>query len=137
MKRLPYFQSEIKQFPWGRLESEGSFCREIARGRYGVLGGDGFGFWSHKGGPVPHQDGGPWKPTGQSGGYSEIIKDVYAQFYHLDGNDLLEKRHLTDVEGWKHVASWRGSFLSTTAATANGGERLEKGEKGERGERGM
>ncbi|KAH8102056.1 hypothetical protein BXZ70DRAFT_890805 [Cristinia sonorae] len=99
MKRLPETQAITKQFPWGRLETDGSFNRDIARGRFGVLGSDDVGFWSHKGGPVPHQNNGPFKPA--PSGYMASFSRMIEGFDHLDGKDLLKTRHLSDQDGWK------------------------------------
>lgn len=98
MKRVPDVQAIVKQFPWGRVESDGSFNRDIARGRFKVLGGDDTGFWSHKGGPVPHQNSGPFKETA---GYSKDIARMMEDFDHLDGKDLLKAKHLSDEDGWR------------------------------------
>jgi hypothetical protein len=106
MQRLPEFQAIVKQFPWGRLESDGTFNRDIARGRYDVLGSSGMGFWSHKGGPVPHQAPGPeGQHNAALDAYPEPIKRMMRSFYHLDGKDLLQKKHLTDEDGWKLPAA--------------------------------
>ncbi|KAK7472199.1 hypothetical protein VKT23_000321 [Stygiomarasmius scandens] len=101
MTRLPQTQAIVKQFSWGRIESDGTFNRDIARGRFGVLGGDDVGFWSHKGGPVPHQQRGPFSPENTSGGYSAMVARLFTAFDHLDGKDLLKAKHLSDEEGWE------------------------------------
>lgn len=102
MQRLPVTTAILKQFPWGRIESDGSFNNDIARGRFGVLGSSGMGFWSHRGGPVPHQQQGPFVSTLTTpGSYGEQISKMLTGFDHLDGKDLLGKKHLTDEEGWK------------------------------------
>jgi len=102
MQRLDETTRILKQFPWGRLESDGSFNREIARGRYKVLGGTGMGFWSHKGGPVPHQDRGFDPNASKSRTDQEaLIRSMFVGFEHLDGADLLLEKHLSDEEGWK------------------------------------
>lgn len=102
MQKLDETTRIVKQFPWGRLETDGSFSRDIARGRYGVLGGTGTGFWSHKGGPVPHQDGGHDPHASQARLAQEaLMRSMFSGFEHLDGHDLLSERHLSDEEGWK------------------------------------
>ncbi len=75
-------QAITKSFPWGRLESDGSFNFDIARGRFGVLGGSGYGFWSH---------------------HSNFIErsTTVTVSEHLDGEDLLGNSHLSDEVGWK------------------------------------
>lgn len=47
MKRHPYFLPQINQFPWARIESDGTFSHRIFEARLGVYGsGMQFGFWS-------------------------------------------------------------------------------------------
>ncbi|KAJ7899101.1 hypothetical protein B0H13DRAFT_2275615 [Mycena leptocephala] len=41
MLRVPAFTVILRQFPWGRLEKDGAFCFDIARGRFKVLGSKG------------------------------------------------------------------------------------------------
>ncbi|KAJ3887176.1 hypothetical protein GG344DRAFT_56148 [Lentinula edodes] len=102
MQRLPEVQAVLKSFPWGRLESDGTFSSEIARGRFDVLGGSGYGFWSHRGGPIPHQLHGDGAFQIDNVSHSaQFIQTMLRAFDHLDGSDLLKTRHLTDEEGWK------------------------------------
>ncbi|SJL13376.1 uncharacterized protein ARMOST_16818 [Armillaria ostoyae] len=98
MLRLPETQAILTSFPWGRLETDGTFNDSIARGRFDVLGGSNFGFWSHRGGPVPHQNMGE---LGEISPYTAMLKSMLGKFDHLDGKDLLGTKHLTDAEGWK------------------------------------
>jgi hypothetical protein len=106
MLRVPVFTAILRQFPWGRLEKDGAFCFDIARGRFKVLGSKGFGYWSHRGGPIPHL------PTGSAAeehirrqwhanGMGRMMEDMTSAFNYLDGSVLLEAQHLTDREGWK------------------------------------
>jgi hypothetical protein len=45
MEKLPETQAVLKMFPvWGRLEKDGTFSFDLARARFGVLGGIGFGY---------------------------------------------------------------------------------------------
>ncbi|KAL0955321.1 hypothetical protein HGRIS_004205 [Hohenbuehelia grisea] len=47
MGHHPYVRSQLEQFPWGRVEKDGSFSDDIARARFGVLGpGATYGYWS-------------------------------------------------------------------------------------------
>ncbi|TCD60364.1 hypothetical protein EIP91_010311 [Steccherinum ochraceum] len=98
MKRLPDVQAIVQQFPWGRIESDGSFNKDIARGRFNVLGKDNVGFWSHRGGPIPHQDNGPDRRESLKN--SDEMKWL-SIFDHLDGKDLLKSNHLSDEDGWR------------------------------------
>lgn len=103
MERIPVTQAILTQFkPWGRVESDGTFNREVAVGRFSVLGGSNMGFWSHRGGPVPHQNVGPFgAPNNGAGSYTSEIHRMFKSFDHLDGLDLLANKHLTDDSGWK------------------------------------
>lgn len=98
MLRLPSFQSIILSFPWGRLESDGTFNEEIARGRFNVLGGSDFGFWSQRGGPVTHVNQGMNKVNTP---LDAFIKPMLDKLNHMDGKDLLRDAHLMDFQGWK------------------------------------
>ena len=105
MKRLPQTEAVILSFPWGRLEIDGSFSYEAARGRFDVLGGTGYGFWSHRGGPVPHdsdtESGEMWSKVAWERA-TPTMREAAGHFHHLNGYDLLHyDRHLSDEEGWK------------------------------------
>lgn len=97
MLRLPEFQATLKAFTWGRLEADGSFCFDIAKARFNVLGNQGMGYWSTRGGFAPYQN------TPEIGALADPQTLLMAQnFKHLDGYDLLHlKDHLTDKSGWK------------------------------------
>ncbi len=83
MGKLPITQAIVNSFPWGRLESDGSFNFDIARGRFGVLGiSSGYGFWNQLS-----------RFSGRSG--------IAMGSLRLDGEDLFGNRHLSDEEGWK------------------------------------
>ncbi|EJD42597.1 hypothetical protein AURDEDRAFT_105338 [Auricularia subglabra TFB-10046 SS5] len=103
MKRLPDAVAIIKQFPWGRLEKDGTFSLDVARARFDVLGADGYGFWSHRGGPMAHANLGDTNILAMLGNspQAQAMKKLFAQFDHLDGLDLLQKNHLNDAQGWK------------------------------------
>ncbi|KAH9839866.1 uncharacterized protein C8Q71DRAFT_744582 [Rhodofomes roseus] len=96
MERLPETQAILRMFPWGRLESDGTFNFDIARARLDVLGSSGYGYWSHRGGSAPHANVGPMG-LGADPTFGGLLKlDNF-----IDGNDLLKKKHLTDEQGWK------------------------------------
>ncbi|GLB35386.1 putative MYND finger [Lyophyllum shimeji] len=105
-ERLPQTQAIVKSFPCGRLESDGSFNFNIARRRFDVLGVSGYGYWSHRGGLVPHQDLG-MAPDIVSTPYATRCSKIFESFDYLDGKDLLRRRHLSDDEGWKPPSSYR------------------------------
>ncbi|VDB83309.1 unnamed protein product [Peniophora sp. CBMAI 1063] len=92
MLRLPDTQAAIRQFPWGRIEPDGTFNLSVAKARFNVFGGTGMGFWSHRISRSSHQD------ERYLGGESK--KTLGAR--HLDGYDLLQRStHLDDKSGWK------------------------------------
>ncbi|KAJ6583784.1 hypothetical protein B0H10DRAFT_2168122 [Mycena sp. CBHHK59/15] len=102
MLRKPEFSAILLQFPWGRLEKDGTFCVDVARGRFKVLGSEGFGFWSHRGGPVTHLLSGSVEEAIVRGGtHGQIVAEMAKVFNYLDGTALLEPKHLTDRDGWK------------------------------------
>ena len=103
MRLVPEIQSTLQSFPWGRLEHDNTFHEDLARGRFAVLGGTGTGFWSQRGGPVPHSDTGHGELTERQFEMGPPnLREIANLFKHLDGYDLLHrKEHLTDEEGWR------------------------------------
>lgn len=99
MEKLPQTQAITKSFPWGRLESDGTFSFDIARGRFGVLGSSGYGYWSHRGGPAPHSEAAAVNMG--SSPYASQYQKLVQSFEYRDGKDLVGKKHLSDEEGWK------------------------------------
>ncbi|KAJ7498622.1 hypothetical protein FB451DRAFT_1014746, partial [Mycena latifolia] len=102
MLKVPEVEAILRQFPWGRIERDGTFSVDVARGRFNVLGGKGFGFWSHRGGPIAHL------PTGsiveaihKGGSYGKMVEQMAKLYDYLDGSPLLDAKHLTDRDGWK------------------------------------
>ncbi|KAJ6583785.1 hypothetical protein B0H10DRAFT_2096488 [Mycena sp. CBHHK59/15] len=89
MLKVPNVSAILLQFPWGRIEKDGTFNVDVARGRFRVLGGKGFGFWSHRGGPIAHL------LTGS------MVAEMAKVYDYLDGTALLDAKHLTDRDGWK------------------------------------
>ncbi len=89
MEKLHQIQAITKLFPWGRLECDGSFNFDIARGRFRVLGGSGYGYWSHRGGLMPHSaDLGNESSTSP---YANLYGKIAVASDHIDGKDLLER----------------------------------------------
>jgi hypothetical protein len=97
MLLVPEVQAILKQFPWGRIEKDGTFSDDIAKARFKVLGASKIGFWSHRGGPLPHANGGDHALPE----YGEMMQNVVDSFTHMDGLDLLEEKHHSDEDGWK------------------------------------
>lgn len=100
MQRLLKTQNVLKSFPWGRLETNGTFNLDIARGRFSVLGSSGYGYWSHRGGTAPHAVEG-FETGASSAPYAQSLRNSLKNLDHLDGNDLLKPNHLSDEQGWK------------------------------------
>ncbi|VDB92032.1 unnamed protein product [Peniophora sp. CBMAI 1063] len=91
MQRLPRVSAVLKQFPWGRVEENGTFNLKVAKARFGVYGSTGFGFWSHSIGENPHQDM----------RYTFFQRPGETFEDHDNGYDLLHLPfHLTDRQGW-------------------------------------
>ncbi|KZS88091.1 hypothetical protein SISNIDRAFT_480037 [Sistotremastrum niveocremeum HHB9708] len=96
MKRLPYFQSELKQFPWGRLESDGTCNHDLLKARFRVLGsGPKFGYWSLPGGRRPHDE-----TSSQRGIRPGEMRSNYTAGY-VHGEVLLGNKWPSDIEAWK------------------------------------
>jgi hypothetical protein len=95
MEKVPQVQALLKQFPWGRIEKDGTFAEPLVRALYNVLGAEGFGYWSIPRGSNPHlkHASDPPRPAG-----APCIQDTEG-FEH--GYMLLSDRLLTDETGWK------------------------------------
>jgi len=86
MKRLPYFTSQLKQFPWARIESDGTFSHRIFAARLGVYGpGIQFGFWSVPIAPEMHDDD----------------EELPHPKGYIHGEMMLQKEWPTDIDAWK------------------------------------
>ncbi|KAG1867854.1 hypothetical protein DFJ58DRAFT_714335 [Suillus subalutaceus] len=95
MEKVPQVQALLKQFPWGRIETDGTFAEPVVRAYYNVLGAEGFGYWSIPGGSNPHvkHASDPSSPSGA------LRVDDTKGFEH--GYMLLSDKLLTDETGWK------------------------------------
>ncbi|TFY74881.1 hypothetical protein EWM64_g9132 [Hericium alpestre] len=120
MKRLPYFHGELTQFPWGRIESDGTCDHDVIRALFQVLGGvrpagslmliqgigecfgmqsyvpsgPSFGYWSIPGGVRPH-DGLPDLNIGEN------VRGRKSDAKYTHGEVLLGDAWPTDVDAWK------------------------------------
>lgn len=101
MKRLPYFQALTSQFPWARVESDGTTYHPLVAARFNVYGsGLEFGHWSVPGGARAHDEFypnehfakvlAPWKG---------VLTDYKKGYQH--GQVMLETEWPTDVQSWK------------------------------------
>lgn len=96
MLRVPEVQAILKLFPWGKLESDGTFAESLVRAYFGVLGANGYGYWSEAGGSAPHQI----QPNSTMGNHENPLCVDPVESYQ-DGYLLLLDRHLDDKAGWK------------------------------------
>lgn len=94
MEKVPLVQALLKQFPWGRIETDGTFAEPLVRAYYNVLGARGFGYWSTPGGSNPHLQ----HPSHSS--HSGALHIDNEQGYE-HGYMLLSDGMLTDETGWK------------------------------------
>jgi hypothetical protein len=95
MEKVPQVQALLKQFPWGRIETDGTFAEPLVRAYYNVLGAEGFGYWSIPGGSNAHLQ----QPSNASGSSRVLRVDDAKGFEH--GYMLLSNQVLTDETGWK------------------------------------
>lgn len=103
MKKAPGVRAIVAQFPWGRVEKDGSFAAEIARARFDVLGGTDYGFWSQAAGLPPHHTA-HQDPDGLA--FKQKLMAAVAAATALPSNyqhgyQLLTNSLLNDEEGWK------------------------------------
>ncbi|KDQ63825.1 hypothetical protein JAAARDRAFT_119592 [Jaapia argillacea MUCL 33604] len=96
MQKVPMIQNLLTQFPWGRVESDGSFSDDIVRSRFKLLGGKGFGYWSQAGGFQAHlaNASSPQSPAPK-------LPPLAANKDYRHGYPLLDSKHVDDNGGWK------------------------------------
>lgn len=95
MLRVPEVRAILKLFPWGKLESDGTFAESLIRAYFGVLGANGYGYWSEAGGSAPHQ----FQPNIMGNQGSPCCVDPVEGYQ--DGYLLLLDRPLDDKAEWK------------------------------------
>ncbi|KAG8219968.1 hypothetical protein J3R82DRAFT_973 [Butyriboletus roseoflavus] len=94
MLKVPEVRAILKLFPWGKLESDGTFSESLIRAYFGVLGANGYGYWSEAGGSAPHQ----LQPNTLGNQGSPFRVDPVESYQ--DGYLLFLDRHLDDKAGW-------------------------------------
>ncbi|KAG1725126.1 hypothetical protein EDB19DRAFT_1948274 [Suillus lakei] len=95
MEKVPQVQALLKQFPWGRIETDGTFAEPLIRAYYNVLGAECFGYWSIYGGSNAHL-----QQSSNTSDPSEALRvEDTKGFGH--GCMLLSNKLLTDETGWK------------------------------------
>lgn len=95
MLRVPELRAILKLFSWGKLESDGTFAESLIRAYFGVLGVNGYGYWSEAGGSAPHQ----LQPNTMGNHDNPFCVNPVESYQ--DGYLLLLDRHLDDKAGWK------------------------------------
>ncbi|KIJ68239.1 hypothetical protein HYDPIDRAFT_81640 [Hydnomerulius pinastri MD-312] len=140
MQKVSQVQAILKLFPWGKLESDGTFAEPFIRAMYGVLGAEGFGYWSTSGGNIPHQvqpntrgmdDPGPFRVgavEGYQDGYLLLLSQLPDEKAGWKLEDkLVPKLHFesgsepviassANVVDWKSWYQWRGLPLESPVA---------------------
>ena len=97
--RLPYFRSVFEQFPWARIEPDGTCSHDLLKARIGVLGsGPTFGYWSVPGGQKPHDDS-PDILSSNPRPRTHLSRDRPKSYMH--GDVMLVEEWPTDIEAWK------------------------------------
>jgi hypothetical protein len=136
MKRHTYFRSEFKQFPWARIDWDGTFSHRIFEARLGVYGpGTQFGFWSipasrdtHDGVKDPHPDGyfhgkmmlGTEWPTDIDGwklAHMNAKGDIIPRLSFTDEFPPPPQVEPGQIKDWKSWYSWRGLSMASPAVS--------------------
>ncbi|KAJ7653579.1 hypothetical protein DFH06DRAFT_1203937 [Mycena polygramma] len=101
MPMLPHFQAQLTQFPWGRIERDGTFSDKFLRARFGVLDSDyrKVGFWAIPERLNPHDI--TDDPLSVAGSPSMQPKDNKNLKGYTHGQMMLAEEWPSDVEGWK------------------------------------
>lgn len=92
MEKVALVQAILKQFPWGRVEKDGTFAEPVVRAYYNVLGARGFGYWST---PLDNNPQ-PSQPSHSSRALRVAHDEAYEHGYMLLSDEML-----TDETGWK------------------------------------
>lgn len=92
MRRIPELQDVLNQFPWARIESDGTFAQDLVKASLDVLGsGPSFGYWSTPGGQQSHD--------GNFGSDKYNFRSRSKGYIH--GEVMLGQEWPTDIEAWK------------------------------------
>lgn len=99
MERISATRGIVSQFPWGRVEADGTHALDFTRAMHGVLGGVGFGYWSDSNGGSPHLSNASVRGTGNYPG------NLPSNIYKIDkvyrpGYMLLDEDHLDHKKAW-------------------------------------
>ncbi|KAJ7611312.1 hypothetical protein FB45DRAFT_1120060 [Roridomyces roridus] len=132
MPQLAYFQSELRQFPWGRLERDGTFSKQFLQARFGVLDSDyrNAGFWAMPERLNPHDPSDDplysanssamgRRDTRNIKGYRHgaimLAMEEWPTGMDVEGWKLRDET-LIPVKDWKSWYEWRGLSLESPAA---------------------
>ncbi|KAJ7653621.1 hypothetical protein DFH06DRAFT_1474764 [Mycena polygramma] len=102
MPLLPYFQAQLTQFPWGRIERDGTFSDKFLPARFGVLDSDyrKVGFWAIPERLNPHDISDD--PLSVAGAKQVMQpKDNENLNGYTHGQMMLAEEWPSDVEGWR------------------------------------
>ncbi|KAJ7328730.1 hypothetical protein DFH08DRAFT_883117 [Mycena albidolilacea] len=101
MPQLPYFQAQLSQFPWGRLERDGTFSNKFLQARFDVLDSDyrKAGFWAVPERLNPHDISND--PLSNSAAQPFMRPNTNLKGYAHGAMMLALEEWPSDVEGWK------------------------------------
>ncbi|KAH9939853.1 hypothetical protein B0H21DRAFT_29837 [Amylocystis lapponica] len=104
MERGLYFRSVLTQFPWARVEIDGSFPLDIMKARWSVLGaGASFGYWSIPGprGSQVHDTFGSYNPDEDAVYAAKRKTAIPRAVGYVHGEVMLGATWPTDEGAWK------------------------------------
>ena len=135
MQRHAYFRSQTEQFPWGRIDWDGTFSHRVFEARLKVYGpGPQFGFWSVPVGPEAHDTDEYPLPEGYIHGEmmlgTEWPTDIDAwKLVHMNTEgDIIPRLSFSEefppppqvepgqIKDWQSWHAWRGLSLASPAA---------------------
>jgi hypothetical protein len=103
MPQLPYFQAQLSQFPWGRLERDGTFSNKFLQARFDVLDSDyrKAGFWAIPERINPHDISDDPLFSSAAQPFMQFKDNTNLKGYAHGALMLELEEWPSDVEGWK------------------------------------
>ncbi|KAF7365824.1 hypothetical protein MVEN_00456500 [Mycena venus] len=103
MPQLPYFQAQLTQFPWGRLERDGTFSNKFLQARFDVLDSDyrKAGFWTVPERINPHDNSDDPLLISAAQPFMRPTDNTNLKGYTHGAMMLALEEWPSDVEGWK------------------------------------
>ena len=99
MERVSAMRGIVSQFPWGRVELDGTHALDFTRAMHGVLGGTGFGYWSDSDGRSPHLSNASIRGAANNPG--NFPSNIYkTDKNYRPGYMLLEKDQIDHKKAW-------------------------------------